>query len=211
MNVAGLTATEIATRLLAMMPKGSDRKLVALAGPPASGKSALAEAVVTALNESGRSAGLLPMDGFHLDNAILDARGLRARKGAPETFDLAGFAAMLGRVKAGETVVVPRFDRDLDASIAGCDEITKTTEIVVVEGNYLLLDQPGWRGLMQFWDYAVFLDVPEDVLKARLIKRWADHGFDEATALTKAEGNDLPNARLVLETRVAAVDLTLTA
>lgn len=164
------------------------RPLVAVAGAPGSGKSTLAEALVARVP----GAVLLPMDGFHLDNRVLDARGQRARKGAPETFDAAGFVALLARVRAGDEVVFPVFDRDRDLAIAGAGIIDATTRLVVVEGNYLLLDADPWRQAR--YDLTVTLDVPEAELRRRLTARWQGLGADVAAHLA----NDLANASLVI-------------
>lgn len=188
---------------------GRRRYLFAVAGAPGAGKSTLAEALVAALEAiaPGRAA-LLPMDGFHFDNAVLAARGLLARKGAPETFDAAGLAATLDRIAAaGEPVAVPVFDRDLDLARAGARIIAPEQTIVVVEGNYLLLDDPPWSGLAGHFDRALFLDVDEAELTRRLVERWLGLGQAPEAARARAEGNDLPNARLVLA-RSRSADVT---
>ncbi|MFV0302212.1 MAG: AAA family ATPase [Paracoccus sp. (in: a-proteobacteria)] len=174
------------------------RPVVALAGAPGSGKSTLAEALVARVP----GAVLLPMDGFHLDNRVLDARGLRARKGAPETFDAAGFVAMLDRVRAGGEVVFPVFDRARDLAIAGAGVIAAGTRLVVAEGNYLLLDADPWR--RAGYDLTLMLDVPEPELRRRLTARWQGLGADVAAHLQ----NDLANAAWVIRESRAA-DLIL--
>lgn len=171
----------------------SGRLIVAVAGPPGAGKSTATDALAAELD----GAVVFPMDGFHLDNAILDARGLRARKGAPETFDTAGFGQALARISAGETVIVPTFDRELDLARAGARVIDAKAPIVLVEGNYLLLDRAPWSDMRANFDLTISIDTPLDVLETRLIQRWLDHGLDFQAAKARAEGNDLPNARLV--------------
>ncbi|MEM9797837.1 MAG: nucleoside/nucleotide kinase family protein [Pseudomonadota bacterium] len=180
------------------LPRTEQRHLIALAGPPASGKSTLADAVAERLTQSGRRAAVLPMDGFHLGNHVLDQRGLRARKGAPETFDLDGLRAMLRRLADTPRldIAIPRFDRGADLAEAGADIIDIETEIVIVEGNYLLLDRPGWRDLIDLWSASVLLSSEISILRERLTSRWADLPDEEAAR--KVEENDLPNARLVL-------------
>ncbi len=184
---------------------GDGRIILAVAGPPGSGKSTLSAALVQVLED--RAPGMaaeLPMDGFHLDNAVLDARGLRARKGAPETFDFDGYRAALGRLRAGESVAVPVFDRGLDLARAGAAVVGPEQRIVVSEGNYLLLGRSPWDGLAGMFDVTLFLSVSEHELRARLVRRWLDHGLSEPDAVARAEGNDLANARLVLGMRRAA-------
>ena len=186
--VAGADALDrLAARIAAVPPRGA-RRMVALAGPPAAGKSTVAAVLAAALPD----AVAVPMDGFHLDNRILTARGLLARKGAPETFDAAGFVHAAARLAAGETVIWPDFDRARDLSVAGALEVGGRATTVVIEGNWLLLDAAPWREA--WWDSTVALDVPDDVLRARLVRRWLDHGLDEAAAVARAEGNDMVNA-----------------
>ncbi|MEJ2019321.1 MAG: nucleoside/nucleotide kinase family protein [Maritimibacter sp.] len=144
---------------------------------------------------------LMPMDGFHLDNRLLEPRGLLPRKGAPESFDFGGFAATLARVKTDPSVVLPVFDRSREIAIAGAAEIAPDTRIVVVEGNYLCLNEAPWRELAKLWDFSVFLDVPMEELERRLIARWLGYGFSPEAAREKALGNDIPNARRVVAAR----------
>ena len=198
-------AIDLAARLAALP---GQRILAAIAGPPATGKSTLARATDTALGEIGEDAAVLEMDGFHLDNALLDARGLLPRKGAPETFDVRGFHAAVTRLRAGGEVILPRFDRSREVAIAGAVAVPPETRIVLAEGNYLLLDEAPWRGLANLWDITVFLDVPEDELTRRLTLRWQDHGYDDIAARARIDANDLPNARRVLSRRLPA-DITL--
>lgn len=183
------------------IPTGEGRVLVAIAGPPASGKSTLAGGLVARLRSEGMQAVEVPMDGFHLDNVLLDARGLRHRKGAPETFDAAGFVHAMRRLKAGGEVVLPAFDRALDLAIAGRICVGTEDRIVVVEGNYLCFNQPPWDELASLWDVVHYLDIPEAELERRLMQRWRSHGLSEAEAARKTQENDLPNARLVRSSR----------
>jgi pantothenate kinase len=187
-----MTPSALATQITSIAFDGR-RRLVAVAGPPASGKSTLAEELA-AHDPSFR---VVPMDGFHLDNAVLEARGLLARKGSPQTFDAAGFVHLIRRLQTEDEVVIPAFDRALDKSINGAAVVGPDVTTVIVEGNYLLLDAPFWRDLAALWDYSIQLVVPEDVLRARLMQRWLSYGFSEADARTKAEANDLPNAAFV--------------
>jgi fructokinase len=193
---------------IAALPGAPGRRLIAIAGPPGSGKSTLAEALTENLCSRGHAAVTMPMDGFHLDNRLLEPRGLLPRKGAPETFDFGGFAATLRRVRDEPSVIIPVFDRSREIAIAGAEEIAPHTRIVVVEGNYLCLDEDPWRELAPLWDLAVFLDVPMERLERRLVARWLHHGLAPEAALAKAQGNDLPNARRV-RGAVGRVDLVL--
>lgn len=183
-------------RIRALAAASEGRVLVAVAGAPGAGKSTLAARLVEDL---GPEAALVPMDGYHLDNAILDVRGRRFEKGSPDTFDVAGFAAMLRRLKAEDEVIIPVFDRTIDLSRGSARVVGPQARIAVVEGNYLLLRDAPWDGLAPLWDLTVFLDVPEAELERRLVARWLHHGLDLAAARHRAEANDLPNARIVVE------------
>jgi pantothenate kinase len=181
--------------LIRQKAKGQGRFLVALAGPPAAGKSTLAAELVTAL---GQGAKAVPMDGFHYDDAVLIARGARARKGAPDTFDVQGFLHLLRRLRHEAEVAIPLFDRALEISRAGADIIGPADQILVVEGNYLLFDQAPWPEAAALFDLTVWIDVPMAELERRLLLRWAMYGKTDVEARAWIEGNDLPNIRAVI-------------
>jgi pantothenate kinase len=191
------TATfEDLTRRLAQ-PASTDRRIVAVVGAPGSGKSTLAERLAAALP----GAAVLPMDGYHYDDGLLRARGMLARKGAPDTFDVSGFGHMLQRLRRNEEdeIAVPVFDRDLEISRAGARMIGREVKMLIVEGNYLLLATPPWSHLYALYDVTVALDVPEAELRRRLVARWRGYGYAEDQITAKVEGNDLPNGRFVRE------------
>ena len=174
------------------------RTITAIAGAPGSGKSTTAEALVEVLNASRpESAAVFPMDGYHFDDAVLHARGQRPRKGAPFTFDVAGFGHMLTRLRANTEpeIAVPVFDRTLEISRNAARIIPQSVRHLIVEGNYLLLNRSPWSDLSPLYDIAVFLEVPEDVLRGRLLDRWKALSVDELRI--KMDENDLPNALLV--------------
>ncbi|MDN2578847.1 nucleoside triphosphate hydrolase [Aquibium sp. ELW1220] len=194
--------SELAHLVATMFRKaaGRSRFIVAIAGPPGAGKSTLAEKLLPLFPEG--TAAIVPMDGFHYDNAVLDRRGLLPRKGAPETFDVAGLTAALQRVRAGdEDVAVPLFDRAADLARAGAAIVPRDVRFVLVEGNYLLSDEAPWNGLAPLFDFAVFLDVAEPELERRLVERWRQHGHSPEDAIARAFSNDIPNARRVLARR----------
>lgn len=178
----------------------AERTIVAIAGPPGSGKSTIAASIVDELNsgESG-SAAVLGMDGFHYDDRVLNARGLRARKGAPETFDVAGLEHLLSRLRQNSEaeIAVPVFDRAIEISRAGALIIPRSTRFVIAEGNYLLLKSPPWVNLFRYYDMTVCLQVDDGVLRERLQARWRLLGLDHDQIQTKVLQNDLPNAHLV--------------
>lgn len=200
-DVAGL-----ADRLEAMAAEGK-RVIAAIAGAPGSGKSTLAEKLVGKLN--GRQAGLaavLPMDGYHYDDLYLVPAGLRPRKGAPMTFDVGGLFHTLKRLRDRDEaeVAVPVFDRKIEIARAGARVIQKDVPVIVVEGNWLLLNQAPWDRLRPMFDVMVMVEVPEHVLRARLRGRWERLGLSEAEIIEKLEENDLPNGRWVRDGSVAA-------
>lgn len=180
------------------------RTIVAIAGPPASGKSTVAEAVVRKLNADNPSqvphAALLPMDGYHLDNRLLEARGLLSRKGAPESFDAIGFCkAVRDLVSAEHERYHPKFDRQMDLAIANAIPIHPETPVIIAEGNYLLLNQDPWASLQEIYAATVFVSPTMDDLVKRLKQRWISHGFDQESAMARTTRNDLPNAELILK------------
>ena len=185
----GDLAREITTRGVV-----ADRFIVAVAGPPGAGKSTIADQLVAAI---GLGARVVPMDGFHYDNAVLDRLGLRARKGAPETFDALGFVHLMQRLRAGGDAAIPVFDRETDLARAGADLVTGADKYLIVEGNYLLLDEAPWNGLAPLFDLTVFIDVPEAELDRRLLDRWHHFGKTATEARHWIDSNDMPNIRRV--------------
>ncbi len=189
--------------------KSGKRRLIAVAGAPASGKSTIAVQIVDQLCATGHTAQVVPMDGFHLDNTELDKMGLRARKGAPETFDIDGLTGLITRLRDAPDVSYPTFDRAADRAIPAGGTLSPDVETVVIEGNYLLFDAEGWRDLHSLWDLRVFLHVPEATLRARLIDRWLAHDHTQAQAEARADGNDMANARRIYDQRLPC-DLEIT-
>jgi fructokinase len=194
---------EIAERVRTSPRKGK-RRLVAIAGPPASGKSQIAEALAEHLNGAGCPTQVVPMDGFHLHNEILAQRGMLSRKGSPETFDVHGFLNLVSRLRNEPEVFFPTFDRARDIAIAGAGRVDGNCDTIIVEGNYLLLDAPVWRDLLAHWDLSARLDVSDIILQNRLVARWLSYGLSKDQALTRAEENDLVNARLVKQLELPA-------
>jgi pantothenate kinase len=185
------------------------RFLVAVAGPPGAGKSTMADRLAEALRARGERAEVLPMDGFHMDNAILIERGLLARKGVPESFDVRGFLDIIRAVRpAGQDVLVPVFDRSREIAIAAARVVSPEHRFIIVEGNYLLLNQGRWAELEGLFDYSIMLAPPIEALEERLLARWHGYGLADDAARAKVYENDLPNGRLILENRRPA-DLTL--
>jgi pantothenate kinase len=177
----------------------SGRVVVGIVGPPGAGKSTLAAALVAAaVDRHGPGAAVvLPMDGFHLANEVLEALGIRQRKGAPDTFDAGGVASVVERVVRRDEPVVyaPRFDRSREETVAGAIAIDAATPLVLVEGNYLLLDEVPWTRIGALLDERWYLDTPLDVCEARLLAR-AEATYGPAGAAWVRDV-DLPNAAVI--------------
>jgi pantothenate kinase len=202
------TPAAIADRLLEQAANAR-RFLVAIAGPPGAGKSTLADALYAEMIGRGERSVVLPMDGFHMDNGLLEERGLLARKGAPETFDVRAFDDIVRAVRKGdEEVLVPVFDRSRELAIASARAIPVETRIVLIEGNYLLLDEAPWSRLAGLFDLSIFVGPSVEVLEERLRARWVHYGLDETGIQWKLHGNDLPNGRRIIENSRAA-DISL--
>ncbi|WP_407441530.1 nucleoside/nucleotide kinase family protein [Rhodococcus sp. (in: high G+C Gram-positive bacteria)] len=196
---------ELVTYVLAGLP-ADRRTVVGLCGPPGAGKSRAAWLLMKALRRAGIAAGQVPMDGFHLSNRQLDAQGARSRKGAPDTFDVAGFRNILERIRArgDETIYAPDFSRPLDEPIAAVHAVAPDARVVITEGNYLLFDEDGWAEIRPLLDLVIYLDVPDRTLARRLVHRHRTHGRADDQARDWVHTVDLPNAAAVARTRCRA-------
>ena len=180
------------------------RTILGIAGAPGSGKSTFA----TWLQEQfslGTSV-VVPMDGFHLGNAIIEGTPLRARKGAIDTFDGGGYLSLLRRLACRDEAVVyaPEFRRTLDEPVAASIAVPADVPLVITEGNYLLADQEPWKGVRAQLDEVWFLETPHELRLQRLVDRHVSFGMDREAALAWATGPDEANARLIQATRPAA-------
>lgn len=178
------------------------RRVLAIAGAPGAGKSTLVDQLAAALSD--QPVAILPMDGFHYDDAVLHAMGRRPWKGAPDTFDVGGLRNVLARLRDPDEgpVAVPVFDRDLEISRGSARVIGPEARLILAEGNYLLLDQDPWRSLQRQFDVTVMIEVPEAELRRRLRGRWEGYGLSEDEIDFKLEQNDLPNGRQVVQSSV---------
>jgi pantothenate kinase len=203
-----VNTSELALDLIARAGN-SKRYIIGLAGAPGSGKTTLADELCKALIVAGQTAVVVPMDGFHFDDVVLNARGHRARKGAHFTFDAPGFVNLITRIKAQEPdIAIPVFDRHMELSRAAADVIDVNTRFIVVEGLYLLLKREPWSRLKPLFDISIYLDVPKAELERRLTKRILDHGHDETYAKNWIASNDMLNADEVIE-NIAAADVKI--
>jgi pantothenate kinase len=182
------------------LASGGTRRILGLTGAPGSGKSGLAEALVAAL---APAALLVPMDGFHLAQAELVRLGRQDRKGAPDTFDGAGYVALLRRLRdPGETLVyAPQFRREIEEPIAGAIAVPRQVPLIVTEGNYLLVEDEPWASLSGLLDEVWYLDPGEELRVERLIARHVAYGKSPAAARAWSLGTDQRNADLVALTR----------
>ncbi len=192
---------------------GATRVIVGLAGGPGSGKSTTAARLMDEFTLAGERAAVVPMDGFHLAQRQLEARGLAEVKGAPETFDADGYLALLHRLRAQTHGVVfaPAFDRRLEEPVAGSIDVAADVRFVITEGNYLLHDATPWPAVRAVLDAVWFVDPGEDIRVNRLVRRHIQFGRTPNAALKRATtGTDAVNAELIAGTRQRA-DLVITS
>jgi pantothenate kinase len=182
------------------------RRVIGIAGAPGAGKTTYAERLVAHSLRDGVPAAYVPMDGFHLADAALTSLGILDRKGAPETFDAWGYAALLRRLHEERQYVVwaPGFERVLEQPLAGVIGVGPEVDLVVTEGNYLLLDRPEWRAVRAELDEVSFLDCPDDVRRQRLVERHVEFGKAPAEAEAWVARVDDVNAAVVIASRKGA-------
>ena len=173
------------------------RYLLGIAGKPGAGKSTFTEFLKSQI--ASQSIAILPMDGFHMSNEKLVELGRRDRKGAPDTFEIEQFANTLQEVKSGhgQSIRFPVFDRESESSIQDAGLIAPNTTLVVVEGNYLLLEQGEWRSVRTIFDETWYLETPEELRLERLIARHIRYGKTPQEARTWALGSDETNAQII--------------
>lgn len=194
------TVEELLARARGLVRNGR-RAVLGVTGAPGAGKTTFAEYLVDALGAT--RVAHVPMDGFHLADVELDRLGRRDRKGAPDTFDAAGYAALLRRLHEDrdDVIYAPAFERDLEQPIAGSIPVPREARLVVSEGNYLLLDDGDWAGVRAQFDEVWYCDLDADERLRRLVARHERFGKDHDAAVAWATGSDQRNAELVAGTR----------
>jgi pantothenate kinase len=179
--------------------------MLGIVGPPGAGKSTLAAALVAAY---GAVMQVVPMDGFHLANSELDRLGRRGRKGAPDTFDAAGYVNLLERIKSqrvgDDLIYAPEYRREFEEGIAGAIAVQGATPLIVTEGNYLLLNDLPWNRVREVLDEVWYVDVPDALRRSRLVARHMRFGRSERQALDWVASTDDPNALRIAQTRELA-------
>ena len=195
---ASTTLDALTERVIALQHSLGRRAVIGIVGPPGAGKSTLAERLTARV----RGAALLPMDGFHLAQEQLVALGREARKGAPDTFDSAGYIELLRRARRGDgDVFAPRFDRSIEEPIAAAIRIPASATLVVTEGNYLMHEGDGWSAVADLLDESWYLDPPTPLRVERLTRRHVEFGRTPTAAGRWVAEVDERNARVIERAR----------
>lgn len=198
-----------AVAALRLRLSGGGRVLLGVAGAPGAGKSAFSACLADAFAPEG--ALVVPMDGFHLGNAIIDGTPLKQRKGAPDTFDVGGYVSLLQRLRRRDEDVVyaPDFRRSIDEPVAASIAVPAAVPLIITEGNYLLSEDRAWQKVRAQLDEVWFIDTAPDLRVSRLVERHMLFGMDRPAAEAWAAGSDEANAKLIAATRHRA-DRTIT-
>lgn len=199
---ASTTLPAMCHQRVANLLSAGTRQILAIVAPPGAGKSTLAQVL---LAHYGDAVQVVPMDGFHLANSELERLGRRSRKGAPDTFDAAGFVSLLKRIKTqregDEVVYTPEYRRNIEEAIAGAIGVRASTRLIITEGNYLLLDDAPWHQVREVVDDTWYLDVPDALRQTRLLARHMQFGRSRSQALDWIVSTDEPNAVRIAQTR----------
>jgi pantothenate kinase len=184
----------------------SNRFIVGIAGGPGSGKSTFAVRLKELINSKSTKsnsdlAQIFPMDGFHRKNIELERSGLLSVKGAPETFDVAGYVSMLNRIRLGENLKAPIYSREAHDVIDNALPIEPHHKIIITEGNYLFVDMEGWCEIKDIIDLKIYIEAEKGVCEKRLLERHMRGGKTEAEALEKIKKVDMKNYDLIDQTK----------
>ena len=184
-------------RIQEHLEKASERVLIGIIGKPGAGKSTLSKFLMGKLPKD--LVTVVPMDGYHLSNKVLKDLKRSDRKGAPDTFDVAGCASLVKRIRSEQTqnIYYPIFDRSIEESIAAQGVVYPSTRVVIVEGNYLMHDKDGWQEISPLLDQSWYAFLDEDLRISRLISRHIAFGKDPESAKAWAKGSDQVNAELI--------------
>lgn len=203
-DIAGLMIDEALVNAARALIKGRPRALLGLVGAPGAGKSSVSEALLSRLGEAMQ---VVPMDGYHLSNRELARLGRAERKGAPDTFDSAGYVSLLERLRtpeADETVYAPGFYRQIEEPISASIAVLPQTPLVVTEGNYLLMEETPWGRVRPLLDEVWYVEVDTELREQWLVERHMRFGRSEADAKAWVASTDRPNAERIEATRVRA-------
>ena len=195
------TVPEIYLTHLKKLLEDNTRKMIGLVGPPGAGKSTLSAALLAVL---GSKAQVVPMDGYHLANVELARLGRANRKGAPDTFDAFGYVDLLRRLRnqsGNEIVYAPEFRREIEEPVAGAIPVFSETQLIITEGNYLLLEQGAWGSVAGLLDEIWYVDIDQGLRTSRLVGRHKQFGRTHEQAVAWVNDTDEPNARLIESTR----------
>lgn len=198
-----ITPAELA-QLVDELRVAAERRVIGIAGPPGSGKSTLASYLAQSLSPAPV---VVPMDGFHLAQDVINRKGLADKKGSPDTFDAWGFVSLLKRIArpADDSVVfAPKYDRTVGEPIAGAIAVLPSDDLVVVEGNYLLLDAEPWTQVLDLLDLCMFVELDDAIRRQRLIDRHVQFGKSPQRAKEFVDESDERNAELVAPTKARA-------
>jgi pantothenate kinase len=186
------------------LENSTERVLIGIIGKPGAGKSTLSKFLMAKLPKEFVT--VVPMDGYHLSNKVLKDLKRADRKGAPDTFDVAGFISLVKRIRTEQTqnIYYPIFDRAIEESIAAQGVVTSATKVVIIEGNYLLHNDGGWEVCNDLLDESWMVDVDDDKRISRLISRHIAYGKEPEAAKAWAKGTDEVNAKLIERGRTRA-------
>ncbi|MFC0268956.1 nucleoside/nucleotide kinase family protein [Kushneria aurantia] len=200
-DISGVDIEEAVVEMARAMMTSGRRRLLGIVGPPGAGKSSIGEMLGARLDNTMQ---VVPMDGFHLSNRQLTRLGRAERKGAPDTFDVQGYVALLSRLRdarQSDTIYAPDFYRELEEPIAASIAVPSATALVITEGNYLLLEEPPWSEVRKLLDEVWYLDVDTERREQWLVERHRRFGRSADQAHAWLAATDRPNAERIEATR----------